>query len=130
MDEDEEIIEVRVVDEFDDLEAELDLGPDEIRIDSSDIREEASEIAIRAIHEGLEFSGSLPTVRRAAIVLIIAGSLLGLWFGVLSIAADPSDILGDGSQFKSYFHIDDRLLLDHQYFSQSPGYIYYIESGT
>lgn len=98
MDEQEDIVEVRVVDEFDDLEAELDHDPDEIRMDSSDIREEASEIAIRAIHEGLEFSGSLPTVRRAAIVLIIAGSLLGFWFGVLSIAADPSDILGESNQ--------------------------------
>ena len=98
MDEEEDIVEVRVVDEFDDLEAELDHDPDEIRMDSSDIREEASEIAIRAIHEGLEFSGSLPTVRRAAIVLIIAGSLLGFWFGVLSIAAAPSDILGESNQ--------------------------------
>lgn len=98
MNEEEEIISVRVVDEFDDLEAELDSNPDEVRIDSSDIREEASEIAIKAIHDGLEFSGSLPTVRRIAIVLIVAGSLLGLWFGVLSIAADPSDILGDNIQ--------------------------------
>ena len=98
MDEEEDIVEVRVVDEFDDLEAELDHDPDEIRMDSSDIREEASEIAIKAIHDGLEFSGSLPTVRRAAIVLIIAGSLLGFWFGVLSIAADPSDILGESNQ--------------------------------
>ena len=86
------------MDEFDDLEAELDHDPDEIRMDSSDIREEASEIAIKAIHDGLEFSGSLPTVRRAAIVLIITGSLLGFWFGVLSIAADPSDILGESNQ--------------------------------
>jgi len=98
MNEEEEIVSVRVVDEFDDLEAELDSNPDEVRIDSSDIREEASEIAIKAIHDGLEFSGSLPTVRRIAIVLIVAGSLLGLWFGVLSIAADPSDILGDNIQ--------------------------------
>ena len=98
MEEDEEIISVRVVDEFDDLEAELDGNTDEVRIDSSDIREEASEIAIRAIHDGLEFGGSLSSVRRAAIVLIIAGSLLGLWFGVLSIAADPSDILGENNQ--------------------------------
>ncbi len=98
MDEEEDIVEVRVVDEFDDLEAELDHDPDEIRMHSSDIREEASEIAIKAIHDGLEFSGSLPTVRRAAIVLIIAGSLLGFWFGVLSIAADPSDILGESNQ--------------------------------
>lgn len=98
MDEEEDIVEVRVVDEFDDLEAELDQDPDEIRMHSSDIREEASEIAIKAIHDGLEFSGSLPTVRRAAIVLIIAGSLLGFWFGVLSIAADPSDILGESNQ--------------------------------
>lgn len=98
MDEEEDIVEVRVVDEFDDLEAELDHDPDEIRMDSSDIREEASEIAIKAIHDGLEFSGSLPTVRRAAIVLIITGSLLGFWFGVLSIAADPSDILGESNQ--------------------------------
>jgi len=98
MNEEEEIVSVRVVDEFDDLEAELDSNPDEVRIDSSDIREEASEIAIKAIHDGLEFSGSLPTVRRIAIVLIVAGSLLGLWFGVLSIAADPSDILGDNTQ--------------------------------
>ena len=98
MNEEEEIVSVRVVDEFDDLEAELDSNPDVVRIDSSDIREEASEIAIKAIHDGLEFSGSLPTVRRIAIVLIVAGSLLGLWFGVLSIAADPSDILGDNIQ--------------------------------
>ncbi|MEC9118898.1 MAG: hypothetical protein VX854_05120, partial [Candidatus Thermoplasmatota archaeon] len=98
MDEEEDIVEVRVVDEFDDLEAELDHDPDEIRMDSSDIREEASEIAIKAIHDGLEFSGSLPTVRRASIVLIITGSLLGFWFGVLSIAADPSDILGESNQ--------------------------------
>ena len=101
MDEEEEIIEVRVVDEFDDLEAELNVNSDEVRVDSSDIREEASEIALKAIHDGLEFGGSLPTVRRAAIVLIIAGSLLGLWFGVLSIAADPSDILGENNQSNS-----------------------------
>ncbi len=98
MDEDDEIVEVRVVDEFDDLEAELDGTSDEIRVDSSDIREEATEVAIRAIHDGLEFSGGLQTVRRIAIVLIVAGSLLGLWFGVLSIAADPSDLLGENSQ--------------------------------
>ena len=98
MDDEDDIVEVRLVDEFDDLEAELDHDPDEIRMDSSEIREEASEIAIKAIHDGLEFGGSLPTVRRMAIVLIIAGSLLGLWFGVLSIAADPSDILGENSQ--------------------------------
>ena len=101
MDDEDEIIEVRVVDEFDDLEAELDNDSNEIRVDSSDIREEASEVAIRAIHEGLEFGGGLPTVRRIAIVLIVAGSLLGLWFGVLSIAADPSDILGDNLQLES-----------------------------
>ena len=98
MDDEDDIVEVRVLDEFDDLEAELDHNSDEIIMDSSDIREEASEIAIKAIHDGLEFSGSLPTVRRAAIVLIIAGSLLGFWFGVLSIAADPSDILGETDQ--------------------------------
>ena len=98
MDDEDDIVEVRALDEFDDLEAELDHNSDEIIMDSSDIREEASEIAIKAIHDGLEFSGSLPTVRRAAIVLIIAGSLLGFWFGVLSIAADPSDILGESNQ--------------------------------
>ena len=44
MDDEDDIVEVRLVDEFDDLEAELDHDPDEIRMDSSEIREEASEI--------------------------------------------------------------------------------------
>ncbi len=92
---DDDLIKVRVMDEFDDLENELATDEEEIRVDSSDIRTEASEIAIRAIRQGAEIGGELPVVRKIAIMLIMAGSLLGLLFGVLLISADPSDLLSN-----------------------------------
>jgi hypothetical protein len=96
MQEDDDLIKVRIMDEFDDLENELsEEEGEEIRVDSSDVRTEASEIAIRAIRQGAEIGGELPVVRKIAIMLIMAGSLLGLLFGVLLISADPSDLLSN-----------------------------------
>ena len=96
MQDDDDLIKVRIMDEFDDLENELsEEGGEEIRVDSSDVRTEASEIAIRAIRQGAEIGGELPVVRKIAIILIMAGSLLGLLFGVLLISADPSDLLSN-----------------------------------
>ena len=96
MQEDDDLIKVRIMDEFDDLENELsEEEGEEIRVDSSDVRTEASEIAIRAIRQGAEIGGELPVVRKIAIILIMAGSLLGLLFGVLLISADPSDLLSN-----------------------------------
>ena len=96
MQDDEDLIKVRIMDEFDDLENELsEEEGEEIRVDSSDVRTEASEIAIRAIRQGAEIGGDLPVVRKIAIMLIMAGSLLGLLFGVLLISADPSDLLSN-----------------------------------
>ena len=96
MQDDDDLIKVRILDEFDDLENELsEEEGEEIRIDSSDVRTEASEIAIRAIRQGAEIGGELPVVRKIAIILIMAGSLLGLLFGVLLISADPSDLLSN-----------------------------------
>ena len=95
MQDDDDLVKVRVMDEFDDLENELSEDEEEIRVDSSDVRTEASEIAIRAIRQGAEIGGELPVVRKIAIMLIMAGSLLGLLFGVLLISADPSDLLSN-----------------------------------
>ena len=96
MQDDDDLIKVRIMDEFDDLENELsEEEGEEIRVDSSDVRTEASEIAIRAIRQGAEIGGELPVVRKIAIILIMAGSLLGLLFGVLLISADPSDLLSN-----------------------------------
>ncbi len=96
MQDDDDLIKVRIMDEFDDLENELsEEEGEEIRVDSSDVRTEASEIAIRAIRQGAEIGGELPVVRKIAIMLIMAGSLLGLLFGVLLISADPSDLLSN-----------------------------------
>ena len=95
MQDDDGLVKVRVMDEFDDLESELAADEEEIRVDSSDVRTEASEIAIRAIRQGAEIGGELPVVRKIAIMLIMAGSLLGLLFGVLLISADPSDLLSN-----------------------------------
>ena len=95
MQDDDDLVKVRVMDEFDDLENELAAEGEEIRVDSSDVRTEASEIAIRAIRQGAEIGGELPVVRKIAIMLIMAGSLLGLLFGVLLISADPSDLLSN-----------------------------------
>ena len=96
MQDDDDLIKVRILDEFDDLENELsEEEGEEIRVDSSDVRTEASEIAIRAIRQGAEIGGELPVVRKIAIILIMAGSLLGLLFGVLLISADPSDLLSN-----------------------------------
>tara|TARA_B100000579_G_scaffold415746_1_gene410649 strand:+ start:739 stop:1596 length:858 start_codon:yes stop_codon:yes gene_type:complete len=95
MQDDDGLVKVRVMDEFDDLESELATDEEEIRVDSSDVRTEASEIAIRAIRQGAEIGGELPVVRKIAIMLIMAGSLLGLLFGVLLISADPSDLLSN-----------------------------------
>lgn len=96
MQDDDDLIKVRILDEFDDLENELsEEEGEEIRVDSSDVRTEASEIAIRAIRQGAEIGGELPVVRKIAIMLIMAGSLLGLLFGVLLISADPSDLLSN-----------------------------------
>ena len=96
MEDDDDLIKVRIMDEFDDLENELsEEEGEEIRVDSSDVRTEASEIAIRAIRQGAEIGGELPVVRKIAIILIMAGSLLGLLFGVLLISADPSDLLSN-----------------------------------
>ena len=96
MQEDDDLIKVRIMDEFDDLENELsEEEGEEIRVDSSNVRTEASEIAIRAIRQGAEIGGELPVVRKIAIMLIMAGSLLGLLFGVLLISADPSDLLSN-----------------------------------
>jgi hypothetical protein len=95
MQDDDGLVKVRVMDEFDDLESELAADDEEIRVDSSDIRTEASEIAIRAIRQGAEIGGELRVVRKIAIMLIMAGSLLGLLFGVLLISADPSDLLSN-----------------------------------
>ena len=81
MQDDEDLVKVRIMDEFDDLENELsEEEGEEIRVDSSDVRTEASEIAIRAIRQGAEIGGDLPVVRKIAIMLIMAGSLLGLLF--------------------------------------------------
>ena len=66
---DDDLIKVRVMDEFDDLENELAADEEEIRVDSSDIRTEASEIAIRAIRQGAEIGGELPVVRKIAIMI-------------------------------------------------------------
>ena len=96
MQDDDDLIKVRILDEFDDLENELsEEEGEEIRVDSSDVRTEASEIAIRAIRQVAEIGGELPVVRKIAIMLIMAGSLLGLLFGVLLISADPSDLLSN-----------------------------------
>ena len=58
MQDDEGLVRVRVMDEFDDLESELTAEEEEeIRVDSSDVRTEASEIAIRAIRQGAEIGG-------------------------------------------------------------------------
>ena len=96
MQDDDDLIKVRILDEFDDLENELsEEEGEEIRVDSSDVRTEASEIAIRAIRQGAEIGGELPVVRKIAIMLIMAGSLLGLLFGALLISADPSDLLSN-----------------------------------
>ena len=95
MQDDDDLVKVRVMDEFDDLENELSEDEEEIRVDSSDVRTEASEIAIRAIRQGAEIGSELPVVRKISIMLIMAGSLLGLLFGVLLISADPSDLLSN-----------------------------------
>ena len=61
MQDDDDLIKVRILDEFDDLENELsEEEGEEIRVDSSDVRTEASEIAIRAIRQGAEIGGELP----------------------------------------------------------------------
>ena len=53
-----------------------------------ELDEEVEEVARRASQdEALEWSSNV------AISFIIAGSLLGLWFGALLFAADPQDIL-------------------------------------
>ena len=63
MQDDDDLIKVRILDEFDDLENELsEEEGEEIRVDSSDVRTEASEIAIRAIRQGAEIGGELPVV--------------------------------------------------------------------
>ena len=54
MQDDDDLVKVGVMDEFDDLESELAADEEEIRVDSSDVRTEASEIAIRAIRQGAE----------------------------------------------------------------------------
>ena len=95
MQDDDDLVKVRLMDEFDDLENELSEDGEEIRVDSSDVRTEASEIAIRVIRQGAEIGGELPVVRKISIMLIMAGSLLGLLFGVLLISADPSDLLSN-----------------------------------
>ena len=53
-----------------------------------ELDEEVEEVARRTSQEeALEWSSNV------AISFIIAGSLLGLWFGALLFAADPQDIL-------------------------------------
>ena len=53
-----------------------------------ELDEEVEEVARRTSQEeALEWSSNV------AISLIIAGSLLGLWFGALLFAADPQDVL-------------------------------------
>ena len=56
-----------------------------VRLDPDDEVEAAVHRA--TTDEALEWSGNV------AIGLIIAGSLLGLWFGILLFAADPQDVL-------------------------------------
>jgi len=60
---------------------------------------ESEEIAVQRVRRErlertIELGGEVPTVRRAAVILIVAGSMLGLFFGGLLFSADPSDLLG------------------------------------
>ena len=62
-----------------------------------DVDDEA--IAVRSrrrqkIEATLQRGGEVPTIRKAAVMLIVAGSFLGLLFGGLLFSADTSDLLG------------------------------------
>jgi hypothetical protein len=74
---------------------------------SLDPDEEVEKAVIRS-----EESEDLEWVTSVAIGLILVGSLLGLWFGILLFAADPQDVL-DSSLFTS----DDKEMVSGQIIS-------------
>ena len=76
-------------------------APSEIQSLDEKLAEDSvdEELAVRSrrrdkIESTIQKGGEVPTIRRAAVMLIVAGSFLGLFFGGLLFSANPSDLLG------------------------------------